>query len=71
MFNKILLLTIAGILGSIAGWYGGYLYYQATKPSYGQFGYEFDGFSQALAGAGVGLILSVLFTYIFLSRHKS
>lgn len=66
--RTIALVIIVGALGLIVGWFGGYFYYQLTKPSYGQFGYEFDGMAQAAIGALIGLVVSLSIIYKLFDR---
>jgi hypothetical protein len=41
------------------------LYYQVTKPSYGQFGAEFEGMDKAAIGALIGLVVFVFVAHKF------
>jgi hypothetical protein len=70
MFKKFLIFISSAALGLVAGWYGGYSYYQMTTPS-GQFGYEFDGMDQAAIGAIIGLVIFTFASYfIFIKNRK-
>lgn len=70
MLKKILILTSAAFLGLIAGAYGGFLQYQAVKPSYEQFGGEFAGLDHAAFGALIGLVIFLVAAYLLFIGKK-
>ena len=65
----VALVLVGLVAGAYLGWHAGTLWYEWTKPPWGQYGYEFEGLSQNLVGALVGALVCAL--VVLLVRIRS